>query len=226
MVRGDRGGWVERLRAWIRREAEVLGPEFLRVDSILNHQIDPAFIGLVGERLASVFTNSKANCILTAEAAGNIVAYELARRLNVRALYAKKGKAATMIRPIVRTVISPTKGTSTDLAISGDYLGPDARVIVVDDFLYQGVTSAALGDMVLEAGGTLVGFGFVIEKAFAQGRTHLDRFDVPIVSLASIASMDPQSGSIVFAEAEAFTEDGAFAEEGPITSFSGTEADE
>ena len=191
---------MERLRDWIRREAQVLGPEFLRVDGILNHQIDPAFISLIGEQLAARFSRAGANCVLTAEAAGNIVAYELARRLGIRALYAKKGKAATMIRPIVSTVISPTKGTKTELAISADYLGPEDRVIVVDDFLYQGHTSSTLADMVLEAGGALVGFGFVIEKTFAHGRDVLQRFDVPIVSLAPIQSMDPESGTIVFAE--------------------------
>jgi len=205
---GYKGGKVERLREWIRREAQVMGPEFLRVDGILNHQVDPAFISLVGEHLAAEFSSVNASCVLTAEAAGNIVAYELARRLGIRALYAKKGKAATMIRPIVRTVISPTKGTKTELSISADYLGPGDRVIVVDDFLYQGVTSAALGDMVAEAGGTLVGFGFVIEKTFAHGRNGLRRFNASIVSLAPIQSMDPESGTIVFVEQGPLTASG------------------
>lgn len=191
---------MERLREWISREAEVLGPEFLRVDGILNHRIDPAFISLVGEQLAARFSQSSATCVLTAEAAGNIVAYELARRLGIWALYAKKGKASTMIRPIVRTVISPTKGTKTELAISSDYLCPQDRIIVVDDFLYQGHTSAALADMVIEAGARLIGFGFVIEKMFANGRDALQRFDVPIVTLAPIESMNPEDGTIVFAE--------------------------
>ena len=191
---------MKELRAWILREAEVLGPEFLRVDSILNHRIDPAFIVLVGDALAARFAGHHATCVLTAEAAGNIVAYELARRLGIRALYAKKGKAATMIRPIVRTVISPTKGVRTELSISADYLGPRDRVIVVDDFLYQGHTSATLADMVVESGADLLGFGFVIEKTFAHGRNALTRFGVPIVTLAPIDSMNPEDGSIVFAE--------------------------
>jgi len=191
---------VERLREWIIREAEVLGPEFLRVDGILNHRIDPAFISLVGEQLVARFSESVATCVLTAEAAGNIVAYELARRLGIRALYAKKGKASTMIRPIVRVVISPTKGTETELAISADYLSPQDRVIVVDDFLYQGHTSATLADMVIEAGAELVGFGFVIEKTFANGRDALRQFGVPIAALAPIESMNPEDGTIVFVE--------------------------
>jgi xanthine phosphoribosyltransferase len=191
---------VEVLREWILREAEVLGPEFLRVDSLLNHRIDPAFLGLVGEVLAERFAGCGATCVLTAEAAGNIVAYELARRLGVGALYAKKGKAATMIRPIVRVVVSPTKGTVTELALSADYLGPSDRVIVVDDFLYHGHTSAALADMAMQAGARLVGFGFVIEKTFACGRDALKRFGLPVTALVRIASMNPEDGSIIFAE--------------------------
>lgn len=191
---------MQKLREWIIREAEVLGPEFLRVDGILNHRIDPAFISLVGEQLVARFSESAATCVLTAEAAGNIVAYELARRLGIRALYAKKGKASTMIRPIVRAVISPTKGKETELAISADYLSSQDRVLVVDDFLYQGHTSATLADMVIEAGAELVGFGFVIEKTFANGRDALRRFDVPIAALALIESMNPEEGTIVFVE--------------------------
>lgn len=187
------------LQQWIQREGQVLGPEFLRVDGFLNHRIAPAFISEVGRRLAERFGGLDVRCILTAEAAGNIVAYELARRLDARALYAKKGKAATMTRPMTRTVISPTKGTRTELSISRDYLGPEYRVLIVDDFLYHGTTSAALADMVNESGATLVGFGFVIEKAFADGRAALERFGVPVVPLVSIEAMDVSTGEVRFA---------------------------
>ena len=191
---------MKKLRDWIAREAEILGPEFLRVDGMLNHRIDPGFISMVGDLLADRLSELGATCVLTAEAAGNIVAYELARRLGIPALYAKKGKAATMIRPIVRTVVSPTKGTATELAISSDYLACGDRIIIVDDFLYQGTTSAALANMVTEAGADVVGFGFVIEKTFAHGRDALRPFNVPIVTLAPIDSMNPDDGTIVFAE--------------------------
>jgi len=192
---------MERLRNWIAREAEVLGPEFVRVDGILNHRIEPRFIELIGEGLASAFRGTNVSCVLTAEAAGNIVAYELARRLGVRALYAKKGDAATMIRPISRTVTSPTKGTTTQLSICSEYLGDGDRAVIVDDFLFRGNTSAALADLVAISGASLVAFGFVIEKAFAGGRGALERFGVPIISLAVIESMDPENGTITFAEA-------------------------
>ena len=187
-----------KVREWIQREAVVVGPEFLRVDSFLNHRIDPAFVELAGEELARAFADSGATAVLTAEAAGNVIAYEGARRLGAKALYAKKGKANTMANPLTRTVTSPTKGVETELAISRDYLGPGERVLVVDDFLYRGITSVALGEMVVESGAELVGFGFVIEKCFGNGRSLLERFGVPVVSLVAIEGMDPATGEIFF----------------------------
>ena len=188
----------EKIREWIRREGKVVGPEFLRVDGFLNHRIDPAFVKLAGEALARAFSDRGVTAVLTAEAAGNVIAYEVARKLGAKALYAKKGKANTMANPLTRRVPSPTKGGETELAVSRDYLSPEERVLVVDDFLYRGLTSAALAEMVIEAGAELVGFGFVIEKCFSGGRDVLSRFGVPVVSLAAIERMDPATGEVAF----------------------------
>lgn len=188
------------LQDWICKEGTVVGPEFLRVDGFLNHRIDPVFMEEAGRQLAERFAGSRVSCVLTAEAAGNIVAYEVARRLGARALYAKKGHAVTMNSPLVRTVSSPTKGTVVKIAVSRDYLSPEEHVLIVDDFLYQGRTSTALADMVQESEAELVGFGFVIAKEFGEGRRVLGRYDVPIVTLVSVVKMDPESGEIVFAD--------------------------
>jgi len=188
------------LKDWIRQEGEVISPEYLRVDGFLNHRISPAFVEEAGRELANAFKEAGVTCVLTAEAAGNVVAYEIARKLNTRALYAKKGRAATMVHPLVRAVRSPTKGTVTELAVSRDYLGTHERVLIVDDFLYQGLTSTALAEMVEESGACLVGFGFLIEKQFGNGRKVLARFGVPVVSLVTVAEMDPESGNIMLAD--------------------------
>ncbi len=188
------------IKRWILEKGEVLGPEFLKVDSFLNHRIDPRFVSLAGEELVSHFADVKVNIVLTAEAAGNVIAYEVARRLDAMAIYAKKGVASTMGAPLTRRISSPTKGGAVELSVSREYLGPGERVLVVDDFLYRGTTSRALAEMVLEARATLVGFGFVIEKGFSGGRKVLDPFGVPVVSLAIIEHMDPKTGKIIFRE--------------------------
>jgi len=189
-----------RIREWVRTEGVVVGPEFLRVDGFLNHRIDPAFVELAGGAIADAFAARGVSSVLTAEAAGNVIAYEVARRLGTRALYAKKGRAATMSDPLTRRVPSPTKGGEVELAVSREYLTPGERVLVVDDFLYRGLTSAALAEMALEAGAELVGFGFVIEKCFGEGRKLLSRFGVPVVSLVAVERMDPGTGEIIIRE--------------------------
>ncbi len=174
----------------------MTGKDFLRVDGFLNHRIEPAFVIEAGLLLAEEFAPFGPSCVLTAEAAGNAIAYEVARRLGVCALYAKKGRAVTMAHPITRSILSPTKGTEVVLSLSRDYVGPGERILIVDDFLYRGATSAALAEMVGEAGGTVVGFGFVIEKCFAGGREALSLYGSPIVTLVPILRMDEQG--IVF----------------------------
>jgi xanthine phosphoribosyltransferase len=192
---------VRRLKDWIQQESKVLGPEFLQVDGFLNHRIAPPFIEAAGGALADAFRPVDVTHVLTAEAAGNVIAYETARRLGAAALYAKKGKAKTMNRPLTRTVVSPTKGVETDLSVSADYLSAGDRVLVVDDFLFEGETSAALAEIVAEAGADLVGFGFVISKEFARGRDRIAGLGVPIVVLVPIDSMDAATGEITFADA-------------------------
>jgi len=188
------------LADWVQCYGTVVGPEFLRVDGFLNHRIDPAFMEEVGRQISEEFDDRQVTCVLTAEAAGNVVAYEVARRLGARALYAKKGHAATMNSPYVRSLVSPTKGTTVELSISKDYLDNRERVLIVDDFLYHGDTSAALADMVIESGASLVGFAFVIAKEFGEGRHNLARYEKPAITLVSIVSMDPETGGIVFSD--------------------------
>lgn len=194
------------LADWVRREGRVLSEEYLRVDGFLNHRIAPAFIGEAGRLIADRFRDADVSLVLTAEAAGNVIAYELARRFEARAAYAKKGKAATMSRPIVRSLRSPTKGTMTEIAISQDYLTTEERVLIVDDFLFRGTTSATLADMAIEAGAQLVGFAFIIEKAFAGGRGALARYDVPVESLLCVERMDPTTGEIEFGDGRSLAE--------------------
>ena len=191
---------MRRLRDWIQQESRVLGPEFLQVDGFLNHRIAPPFIEAAGRALADAFRSADVTHVLTAEAAGNVIAYETARRLGAAALYAKKGRARTMSRPLTRTVVSPTKGIETELSVSADYLTADDRVLVVDDFLFEGETSAALAEIVAEAGADLVGFGFVISKEFARGRDRIAGLDVPIIVLVPIDSMDAATGEIAFVD--------------------------
>ncbi|WP_041244275.1 adenine phosphoribosyltransferase [Gloeobacter kilaueensis] len=70
------------------------------------------------------------------------------------------------------------------LEIHQDALGTASRVLVVDDLLATGGTAAATAQLIHRAGGTVVGFGFIIELTFLNGRARLPE-GTPAVALVS-----------------------------------------
>ena len=66
----------------------------------------------------------------------------------------------------------------------------EPTVYIVDDFLAQGTTLAALGDLVEMAGAEIAGFGVVLEKTFEEGREGLERFEAPVYSLVKVTSLE------------------------------------
>ncbi len=64
------------------------------------------------------------------------------------------------------------------LEIHRDALGPQHRVLLIDDLLATGGTAAAALELVARCGGQVVGCGFIIELAFLGGRRRLAPHEV------------------------------------------------
>ncbi len=188
---------METLRDRIRREGENLGRGILKIDSFLNHQVDPALMEAAGEEIASRFAAARPTRILTAEVSGIIPAVMAGRALgNLPAVYARKHKPITMREPVfVDSAPSHTKGGEVLLMVSPEFLSAGDRVLIVDDFLASGRTIDALARIVAAAGATLVGIATVVEKTFEGGREQLAHWGVPIEALATITDMS--DGKIV-----------------------------
>ena len=67
------------------------------------------------------------------------------------------------------------------LEIHQDAIEPGSRVLIVDDLIATGGTAAATAQLITQAGGEAIGFGFIIELTALGGRNKLP--SVPIVSL-------------------------------------------
>ena len=175
----------------IRREGENLGRGILKIDSFLNHQIDPALMEAAGEAIADRFAAARPTRILTAEVSGIIPATMAGRALgNLPVVYARKHKPITMREPVyVDTAPSHTKGGEVLLMVSPEFLSAEDRVLIVDDFLASGRTIDALARIVQSAGAELVGIAAVVEKIFEGGRDELAHWGVPILALATIVDM-------------------------------------
>jgi adenine phosphoribosyltransferase len=81
----------------------------------------------------------------------------------------------------VHTVEYALEYGSDRLEMHQDAGHPEARVLIVDDLIATGGTAAATAQLVEAAGCELVGFAFIIELTFLEGRKHLP--DVPILTL-------------------------------------------
>jgi adenine phosphoribosyltransferase len=64
------------------------------------------------------------------------------------------------------------------LEMHADALADGARVLIHDDLLATGGTARALAELVAELGGSVVGFAFLVELGFLEGRRQLEGFDV------------------------------------------------
>jgi xanthine phosphoribosyltransferase len=189
---------MQALKERILRDGENLGRGILKVDSFINHQVDPALMLEAGRALAARFSSCGATKVLTAEISGIAPALTTALALGVPLLYARKTKPVTMTEPVfVESAPSHTKGASVFLMASPEFLGPGDRVLIVDDFLASGQTIWALVRMVKHAGAELVGIGALIEKSFEAGRQALEVLGIPLHALAIVSDMS--DGQITFA---------------------------
>ena len=105
-------------------------------------------------------------------------------------VYAKKYVGVGERYTFAREVSSPTKGTEYRVEVARRVLPPGQRVAIVDDFLAGGRTAEALGEIVEEAGGEVLGFVFVVEKTFTGGRERLEEHGWSVDALVRIASLE------------------------------------
>ena len=190
---------MQSLKERILQEGRNLGRGILKVDSFVNHQVDPALMMEAGRELAARFEAARTTKVLTAEISGIAPAMTTALALGVPVIYARKTKPVTMTDPVyVEAAPSHTKGVSVFLMCSPEFLGPGERILIIDDFLASGRTIGALVRMVHHAGAELVGIGALIEKTFEGGREELESLGVPLHALVRITDMS--DNGFVFAE--------------------------
>ncbi|MHB8916944.1 MAG: xanthine phosphoribosyltransferase [Desulfocucumaceae bacterium] len=184
---------MESLKQRIRSEGRVIGTSILKVDSFLNHQIDPRFTMEMGKEIASRFAGEEITRVLTVEASGIAVAMATGLALGVPVVFAKKGRASTQNAGVYSAQIySFTRQESVGIFVSGRFLGPEDTVLIVDDFLAHGEALGGMVEIVTQAGSRLAGVGIVIEKVFQGGGEKLRGQGVRIESLAAIKEMSEE----------------------------------
>jgi xanthine phosphoribosyltransferase len=188
---------MKALEQRILADGQNMGQGILKVDSFVNHQVDPALMMECGKEFARLFQDIGATKVLTCEISGIAPALAAAYFLGIPVVYARKTKPITMPDTVfLTTAPSHTKKRDVEIMASPEYLRAGERVLIIDDFLATGQTILALARIAMAAGAEVVGVGALIEKKFEGGREALGVLGVPIESLARIVDMS--NGRIVF----------------------------
>ncbi|MRG28084.1 MULTISPECIES: xanthine phosphoribosyltransferase [Laceyella] len=189
---------MQLLKEKIRQEGKALSSEILKVDSFLNHQIDPELMQAIGQEFARRFANDGITRILTIESSGIAPSVMAGLALGVPVVFARKRKSLTLQEDFYEAKVhSFTKQQTNTIVVSKAHLVATDKVLVIDDFLANGQAAEGLIDIVQQAGATLAGVGIVIEKSFQEGGDRLRRKGIRVESLASVAAL--AEGKVTFA---------------------------
>ncbi|MCG1875670.1 xanthine phosphoribosyltransferase [Staphylococcus epidermidis] len=181
---------MESLGKKVKEDGVVIDEKILKVDGFLNHQIDAKLMNDVGKTFYESFKDAGITKILTIEASGIAPAIMASFHFDVPCLFAKKAKPSTLKDGFYSTDIhSFTKNKTSTVIVSEEFLGPDDKVLIIDDFLANGDASLGLNDIVKQANATTVGVGIVVEKSFQNGRQRLEDAGLYVSSLCKVASL-------------------------------------
>lgn len=173
----------------------------LKVDSFLNHQMDIDLFNEIGREFKKRFEGKEINKILTIEASGIGIACIAAQHFDVPVVFAKKSQSINLEgEMLVAEVESFTHKCRNNVIVAKKFLGPEDKVLIIDDFLANGCALQGLIQIVQSAGASVEGIGIVIEKGFQSGGRMIRNLGFQLESLAIIDKMDAADGSIVFRE--------------------------
>jgi len=191
---------MDQLKQRIAKEGKVLPGNIVKIDGFLNHLVDTKLLGDIADEFAKYFDTTKITRVLTAEASGIALATVCAAKYGVPMLFAKKAKSDNIESGLYQSeIFSYTYKKKVTLIVSQEWLGPEDKVLIIDDFMANGYAMQGLVDIVDAAGAQLVGIGVAVEKGFQGGG---DKFranpKIPYKALAVIEKAD--ENGIIFRE--------------------------
>lgn len=154
------------LRKYIRDVPDFPKPGILFRD-LTPLLANPGALRLSIEAMADPFRDAGIDYVVGTEARGFIFGAPVATMLGAGFVPVRKpGKL-----PVDTLEVSYELEYGTDrIQMHSDALGPDDRVLVVDDLIATGGTAKATVDLVERAGATVAGCAFLIELTFLEGR--------------------------------------------------------
>ena len=183
----------------ILKDGVVKEGNILKVDSFLNHQMDVKLFDEMAIEYQKRFEGKEINKILTIEASGIGIASVVALRFGVPVVFAKKTQSVNLDGEMYTAEVeSFTHKNINNVIVSKKFIGPEDKVLIIDDFLANGCALMGLIPIVSQAGATVAGIGIAIEKGFQPGGQIIRNLGYQLESLAIVESMDAKTGTVVF----------------------------
>ena len=143
---------MDLLKERIMKEGRCFPGGILKVDSFVNHQMDPILMMDLAKEFVRLFKDIKYNKIVTIEASGIAPAIMVGYLTNLPVVFVKKKQPKTMEGMITSVVHSFTKDRDYTVCVSNSYLTPKDHVIFIYDFLANGNASKGVMDLCEQAG--------------------------------------------------------------------------
>ena len=183
---------MQMLREKILELGYVLPGNILNANAFLNHQLDTELLVQFGKTFAGHFSSHGVTKIITIETSGIAAAVTTGIELQVPVVFAR-----TIPTPTIGSdhytafAYSYTKQVRHEVIVAREFIHPEDRMLIVDDFLARGEAVSALTSIISQASVVLVGIGIVIEKAFQDGGEKVRAAGHEVFSLARIKSLSP-----------------------------------
>ncbi len=181
---------MRELEEKILAEGRAVNEDILKVDSFINHQIEPELMRRMGEAFAGHFADRDITKVVTIESSGIAPALMTALTLHVPMVVFKKQPSKILNDDLYQTIVtSYTKETSYELTLSKKFISENDHVLIIDDFLANGEAVTGVLRLLRQAHATVAGFGVLIEKSFQPGRAKLEEQGIDVYALARIGKM-------------------------------------
>ncbi|MBP3193712.1 adenine phosphoribosyltransferase [Natronogracilivirga saccharolytica] len=143
---------------------------------------DPETLILTSRLLLDPFKDEKVDLVAGIESRGFIFGTRLATDLNAGFVPVRKPNKL----PAQKISVEYDLEYGTDqLEMHRDAISEGDRVIIHDDLMATGGSAKAAAELIKELGGVVIGYSFILELGFLNGRAKLER-EIPVHSLIEI----------------------------------------
>lgn len=162
----------EKLKNTIRDVQDFPKPGILFKD-ITPILKDATLCSYITDELSDFCKDKKIDAIVGIESRGFFFGFLLANKLGIPFIPIRK--AGKLPFTTVSIEYSLEYGTAK-IEMNSDAITPGMNVLIHDDLLATGGTAAAAAELITRQGGTVAGFGFVINLSFLEGSKNLTKY--------------------------------------------------